>query len=279
MTISLQNMLDALRQDRSLREPDQLGRRIDALDRLEAWLVYEESSLEPSLRQRVDVAMAELDAINEQLFRSIRHDIRQGHGAKSLLDWAASLRHQDDAERYDPLDALIGGVLNFEEPGDVSELVNEMVFYQPTPARHIFDFIARTRFDERDIVMDLGSGLGHVTLLTAICTPACCIGIELEPAYVISARQCALALNVDRASFIAQDVRAADLSQGTVFYLYTPFTGTMLRAVLDALRREAQQRAIRLCTLGPCTAVVANEPWLITDDLSDPNRVMLFRSL
>ncbi|HUA81050.1 MAG TPA: methyltransferase domain-containing protein [Dyella sp.] len=279
MTTSLQNMLDALLQDRSLREPDQLDRRIDALDRLEAWLLYDESSLEPSLRQRAAAAMAELDAVNERLFRSIRDDIRQGNGANSLRDWAASLRHQGDAEHYDPLDTLIGGVLSFEEPGDVLELANEMVFYQPTPARHIFDFMARAHLDERDVVIDLGSGLGHVTLLTAICTPARCVGIEWQPAYVASARECAQALNVSRASFIAQDVRAADLSEGTLFYLYTPFAGTMLRSVLDALRHEATRRVIRLCTLGPCTTVVANEPWLTAEASSDPNGTMLLRSL
>ncbi|WP_233840729.1 class I SAM-dependent methyltransferase [Dyella sp. 2HG41-7] len=278
MTTSLQNTVDALLQDRSLREPDQLARRIDALDRLEAWLVYDESSLESSLCQRANAVMAEWEAINEQLFQSIRDDIRQGSGAKSLCDWAEALRQQDRAERYDPLDALVAGVLNFEAPGDVSELANEMVFYQPTPARHIFDFIARAQLDERDVVMDLGSGLGHVALLTAICTPARCIGIELEHAYVVSARQCAQALNIGRASFIAQDVRATDLSEGSVFYLYTPFTGTLLRSVLDDLRRQAERRTIRLWTLGPCTTVIANEPWLVTEDHGDTHRVSVFQS-
>jgi hypothetical protein len=47
-----------------------------------------------------------------------------------------------------------------------------------------------------------------------------------------------------------------------VFYLYTPFTGTLLCSVLQRLAQEAARRPIRLCTLGPCTSVVADETWL-----------------
>jgi predicted RNA methylase len=137
-----------------------------------------------------------------------------------------------------------------------------MVFYQPTPARHIFDAIGRLSLDHSDVLVDLGSGLGHVPLLAGICSKARCVGIELEAAYVACARQCAKALNLANVSFIQQDVRSADFTDGTVFYLYTPFTGTMLRTVLERLRQEAAKRPIRVCTLGPCTLEVANEVWL-----------------
>ena len=40
-------------------------------------------------------------------------------------------------------------------------------------------------------------------------------------------------LKLERVTFIQQDARAADFSGGTVFYLYTPFTGSILRSVLD----------------------------------------------
>ena len=122
------------------------------------------------------------------------------------------------------------------------------------------------------------SGLGHVPLLAVICTKARCIGIELETAYVACARQCAKALNLANASFIRQDVRSADFSSGTVFYLYTPFTGTMLRGVLQRLAKEAARRPIRLCTLGPCTSVVANETWLAQIGSVHADRIAVFSS-
>jgi hypothetical protein len=61
---------------------------------------------------------------------------------------------------------------------------------------------------------------------------------------------------------VAQDARVTDLSSGTVFYLYTPFAGSILRQVLDRLRSVAAARPIRVCTFGPCTSVVADERWL-----------------
>lgn len=279
MVSSLQTLLDDLLQDQSLRDLDQLCRRIDALEQLERWLVPDGDTLTPPLRNSGQALAAELEAINDQLYQTIRDAIRHGNGAETLWTWAASLRNGGDQESYGPLDTLIGGVLDFKEPHDVTELGADMVFYQPTPACDIFDFIEHASISQQDVVMDLGSGLGHVTLLTAICTGARCIGIELQAAYVASARQCAAELQVRHAQFIEQDVRAANLSEGTVFYLYTPFTGRILREVLDRLKCEAEGHAIRLCTLGPCTAVVANEPWLKADGACDPKRTTLFRSI
>ncbi|MFC3652589.1 class I SAM-dependent methyltransferase [Dyella humi] len=279
MDSPLQTLLDDLLQDRSLRDPDQLRRRIDALEQLESWLFNRGDTLTPSLRERGEALTAELEAINDRLYQTIRDAIRHGNGADILRTWAASPHSVADQESYGPLDTLIAGVLDFKEPGDVPEPGADMVFYQPTPARDIFDFIERASITSRDVMMDLGAGLGHVTLLTAICTGARCIGIELQPAYVASARQCAGELQIRHAQFIEQDVRQADLSEGTVFYLYTPFTGGILREVLDVLKRESKDRAIRVCTLGPCTAIVANEPWLKADGACDARRTTLFRSL
>jgi trans-aconitate methyltransferase len=154
-----------------------------------------------------------------------------------------------------------------------------MVPYQPTPARHIFDFVHRTALTERDCLIDLGSGLGHVTLMASICTRARCIGIELEPSYVDCARKSAHSLNLNNATFIQSDARAADLSGGTVFYLYTPFSGAILRDVLNSLQHQAATREIQVCTFGPCTPVVAEERWLTVVGPLESGRVAIFRSL
>jgi hypothetical protein len=47
-----------------------------------------------------------------------------------------------------------------------------------------------------------------------------------------------------------------------VFFMYTPFTGNLLQAVLATLARQAQCRSITLCTYGACTFEVARQPWL-----------------
>jgi hypothetical protein len=194
-------------------------------------------------------------------------------------DPAANSGSLPSGESYDYLDDLISGVLQLERPADLRvQLAAEMVAYQPTPARHIFALIGRTALTEHDVLIDLGSGLGHVPLLVSICTGARCIGIELEAAYVDCARRSAQALQLNDVTFIQQDAQAADLSSGTVFYLYTPFRGSILRTVLDSLRREAQGREIRLCTYGPCTPTVAEEPWLVSTGTPKVDQIAEFSS-
>jgi hypothetical protein len=228
-----------------------------------------------------------LESVNFRLYEAIRRDIQQGAGAGRLLEWMPDWPVPDwngaanltNCRGYDYLDELISGVLQFEEPSvEVVQLESEMVSYQPTLARHIFDLIGRTALTERDFLIDLGSGLGHVTLMASICSTASCTGIELEPSYVDCARKSARSLNLKNARFIQGDVRAADLSGGTVFYLYTPFTGTILRDVLNSLRHEAVKRQIRICTFGPCTRVVAEEQWLSVIGALEPDRIAIFRS-
>ncbi len=128
-------------------------------------------------------------------------------------------------------------------------------------------------------MVDLGAGLGHVSLLVGMLTGAQCTGIEIDGAYVACARECAERLGLSgRVTFAEEDARQADLSGGTVFYLYTPFTGGVLRTVLDRMRDEAERRAIRVCSLGPCTEVMAQERWLAARGPVDAGTVTVFEA-
>jgi hypothetical protein len=278
---ALVSLVGELEQDRSLGEPLQLRQRIEALDELDAYLA-DGQLIGTALHHRARAICAELESVNLRLYRAIRRDVQRGAGGGRLLEWmpdwngAAGLVN---CTGYDYLDELISGVLQFEEPSaEVVQLDSEMVAYQPTPARHIFELIDRTALTERDLLIDLGSGLGHVPLVASICTKARCTGIELEPSYVDCARNSARSLNRNNVRFIQGDARAADLSEGTVFYLYTPFTGTMLREVLNSLRDEAVTREIRVCTFGPCARVVADERWLRVIGLLETDRIAVFHS-
>ena len=284
--------LNRLEGDCSLLEPKRLRQRMEVLDYLEthpAWGAAQSGDAAPDwpagLVGRLSSLCATLEAANQRVYASIREAIQRGSGPRSLLEWAEAvcpaddIQHPVDGEGYDCLDALLSGVLQLDEPAPAAEPTAEMVFYQPTPARHIFELIARTGLAERDVLIDLGSGLGHVPLLAGICTGARCVGIEWQASYVDSARRCAEALNLTNVAFLRSDARAADLSQGTVFYLYTPFTGTMLGAVLAMLRREATMREIRIGTLGPCTATFARERWLECISLPKAGGLAVFRSV
>lgn len=274
----------------SLSEPGHLQQRIEVLDRLEAFLFPLSapplvlSRTEAEICERARAIQANLEAATLAVYASIRRDIRQGHGRNSLLRWLPHLGKATtslglDHEGYDYLDEVITGVLQFEEPEPPTlQPTAEMVYYQPTPARHIFDLLERTALTEEDVLVDVGSGLGHVSMLTAIWTSARSVGVELEPAYVTCARRAAESLNLKRVTFIQKDARAADFGTGTVFYLYTPFTGTTLRTTLDVLRSEANTHTIRICTFGPCTGIVAAQNWLDTVGQARPDRISIFRS-
>lgn len=277
----LVNLMAELERDRSVYLPGEWRKRIDVLDRLEWYLMHEGADADESIHDRASKIGADLEAANAEFYESLRADIRKRHGAKRLMQCSISpVEGEREGDHYDALDMLVSGVLRLQEPAEpVVERAPEMVFYQPTPATRIFDFIRRAELSEQDVLIDLGAGLGHVPLLAAICSSAQCMGIEYEPAYVMSAAQCATALNLDNATFLQQDVREADLSQGTVFYLYTPFMGSVLHDVLDKLRHEATQRDIRIGTLGPCTGIVAKESWLQSADTLVPHKIAMFRSI
>lgn len=286
MTIALRNLVTALEQDRSLDAPERLRERIEVLDRLDAWLADGAASADAAATHaRAHALHARLEAANRRLYDEIRAAIRRGAGRGVLLHWARALvpatstHGGGSGDSYDALDELVSGVLQLDPPeAEVAAPPDGMVFYQPTPARHVFALIERAALTERDVLVDLGAGLGHVPLLAAVCTGARGVGIEREAAYVASARRCAESLNLANVAFVEQDARDTDLSEGTVFYLYTPFTGAILRTVLDALRREADRRAIRVCTFGPCTPVVAEESWLAPDGTTSTDTLALFRS-
>ena len=280
-TPALPACIEALERDASLHRPERLGERIEAIDRLDALLFGDAPE---TLCARAAALLARLEAANQAVYREIRQAIRRGDGAAALRSWvralAPSARAPRDGDGYDALDALLAGVLALDEPaGEGAPLPADMVFYQPTPARHILDLVDRAALGAADVLVDLGAGLGHVPLLASICTGARGIGIERDAARVACARRCAASLGLRRVEFIAQDARAAGLSAGTLFYLYTPFGGPILRHVLDRLKHEATTRAIRVATLGPCTATVAGEPWLCTTDVPRPDRIALFHSL
>lgn len=275
---ALHALLDTLERDPTLLDPQALRERAQALDRLER--AADLGGGDEPERARAQALRLRLEALDRALCERLRETLRDGGGAE-LLDWAERdfATATASGEHYDPLDELVSGVLRLPEPGDeICALGAEMVFYQPTPARHVFDLLRRLPLSANDVLIDLGAGLGHVPLLVAACTEARAHGVEIEPAYVASAQACAAELGLRRATFACADARAVDLGQATVFYLYTPFTGAILRQVLDAIARQARSRAIRVCTLGPCTAVVAAEPWLAGDARPPSDRIAVFRS-
>jgi hypothetical protein len=283
-------LLSVLETEAFLTLPAQLRKRLIALDDLDAGFggfACEDSMrcTYASLHQGAKALRIRLEAANTELYQSVRSDIVRSGQPRTLLQWLKDSASDNEPGSllpglgFDYRDELVTGVLQLPEPGKPNLHPSpEMAPYQPTPMRHILHLIETAMVAEDDVFVDLGSGLGHVPLLVSMITGAQCLGIEMQVAYVMSARECAQSLELSRVQFIAQDARDADLSCGSVFYLYSPFQGSILADVLGALRKQSMNRPIKICSLGPCTHRISDERWLKTSELSDRGSIAVFVS-
>ena len=284
----LQHFLDGVGDLRPLLQPEQLAARLNALDQLDAILgdQYSEASKtcsDPAILAHANALRSQLEAANETLYRAARSEIALHGTSPAMHRWLRKLAKDAGRPRpglsFDLLDEVVSDILRFRGPEKAGPLQSsEMVPYQPTPVRHILHLIAACRFSSDDILVDLGSGLGHVPLLVSILTGIRTLGVELQQDYVASAQEAARNLNLRLVRFAAEDARTTDLSSGTVFYMFTPFTGSILADVLDRLRQQSKKRPIRICTLGPCTRTLQNCPWLAAGKQTHAERIAVFHS-
>jgi hypothetical protein len=283
----LQDVLADLETDPFFFEPEQLRLRLDALDGLDdifGNFPAEQFMNDADARIHSDIKAirARIEVVNTVLYESIRSEIVHGAPSHTLPRWFQGSASRDETASglgYDYWDDVVSGVLQLREPREPRiHPLPEMVFYQPTPVRHILHLMRASALSDGDVFVDLGSGLGHVALLASMVTGVQSLGIEVEAAYVASAQECAQNLNLSRVRFIHKDARAADLSSGTVFYLYSPFTGSILSDVLDGLEKDSTRRPIKICALGPCTYTLATESWLKPIALPDPQQITVFQT-
>lgn len=291
--------IEAVERNAALREEINFGSRAEALDYLEFHVTNRIEGLLQTINPPTDLLLLkqdaenvkrQLEAIDVTLFERLRAIIRTGRcSGVTLMDLIYTYVGRCSGSRqvhqligYDTLDVFTNGLLPVQTlPLETKERDPEMVFYQKTPARIIFELVEKAQLTNEDVFYDLGSGLGHVAMLVNLLSGATAKGIEVEPAYCTYANACAADLNLSRVTFIQADARTADYSDATVFFLYTPFKGRVLQAVLERLQAIARSRQIRLFTYGPCTRHVARQHWLKRVDGAGNNGYRLgeFRSV
>jgi len=276
----LASCLDAIAQNPLLYNASNFNDRIEAIDFIECqvldqldWL--QQKTGQPDqltlLKHRAEKVRACLEEVNVSLFGNLRENIRNKKYTKN--DFAKMIHEYVGADLnpgrqqkvigYDNLDVFLNGLLSFPVIPDMTKALEpEMVYYQKTPARIILELVEKSAMTKEDVFFDLGSGLGQVSLLVNLLSDVPVRGVEFEPAFCHYARACAARLNLSNVTFIPADAREADYAEGTVFFMYTPFEGKMLQAVLEMLKHESQTRKIRIFTYGPCITQVAAQDWL-----------------
>jgi hypothetical protein len=253
--------------------------RIDVLDRLSFHILERIENVQyvhgyheelARLYHRGERLWQRLEGVNTQLFHRLREQLVMGNTTGPTLHhlcetYVGRVDHAPTWENLDAdyLDVFVNGLLGIDHiPEETKTLQPGMIGYHPTPARVIFALVAHAHLSAHDVFYDLGAGLGRVALLVGLLTTAQAKGIEFEPAYCAYAQQLAHSLRLSRVTFLNVDAREADYTDGTVFFLYTPFTGHLLQAVLARLHTAASTHPITIAAYGACTRDVAQQSWL-----------------
>jgi SAM-dependent methyltransferase len=157
---------------------------------------------------------------------------------------------------------------------------DEMVHLERTPAGAVLEMLDRVELSEASLFIDLGSGLGHVIFLVALLAGIRVVGIEIEAAYYQESLRVQQQLGLPTIELIHKDVRGVDLERGTVFFLFTPFTGSIMTDVLRKLSDVGKRKPITVCSYGQSTLRIQQEPWLRVeaDEMLHPYRLAIFHT-
>lgn len=135
------------------------------------------------------------------------------------------------------------------DPEAIGDSLEHATHYEPTPVAQAEALLHASPLAPRTTTfVDLGAGMGRVVLLAARQPFRAVIGVEISPALVEIARENLATVNDPRR--VARDVKIvrADAAQyafprgDLLIYMYNPFRGPVLDAVLARLR-DAGDRA------------------------------------
>src|SRR5262245_23885653 len=201
VTDKIQSDIEAIAKDLALHEEINFDSRVEAIDYLEFNVIDRiEGLLQTTnppeeltqLRQYAERVKHQLEDIDDSLFQRLRADIRMGGCTGTALNGLigeyvgrnSSGSRQQVEIGYDSLDVFINGLLLIQAaPIETKARQPEMVFYQQTPARIIFELVEKAHLTREDVFYDLGSGLGQVPIMVNLISGATAKGIEIEPAY------------------------------------------------------------------------------------------------
>jgi len=273
--------IETIGNDERLYQEKNFNLRLQAIDYIEFHVIdridalmnrTDEFDLMNFLKQYAKKVKCHLEDTDTRMFHQLRTKISRGDYRGKLLidlldeylDYNLTTFFQQDTTGYDNLDTFLNGLLtNQNLPVETKAREPEMIYYQKTPARIILELIKKAEFKPHDVFFDLGSGLGHVTILVNLLASVISKGVEFQPSFCNYAKACVTDLNLKHVDFINADARYADYAEGSVFFMYTPFEGKMLQDVLQNLYGEAKKRRIKIFTYGACTSEVAQQIWLI----------------
>ena len=174
-------------------------------------------------------------------------------------------------------DAWLDLVLGLGEmPADGPELPRGCVPYLPCSVDALLRVVDQAEVRSSDVFVDIGSGLGRAGALVHLLTGASVVGLEIQSALALAARELAVRLLLPGVPCIEGDAAnlAGRVTIGTVFFLYCPFGGERLAKVLDELESLARTRMLRICCVD---LPLPPRAWLTPDPAPFPD-LAVYRS-
>lgn len=171
-----------------------------------------------------------------------------------------AVRSMTPESRDEAVEAALGLARPAEDAAVRRPPGNDLIGMHSSSTDAIVSALREAKVSSGDVFIDLGSGTGKAVMLARILTGATARGIEIQRDLVEQATAAATRAGLD-VSFTHGDAREANIADGTVFFMYTPFVGAALHEVLARLRAVAARRAIVVCALG--FELVRDAPWLV----------------
>jgi len=205
-----------------------------------------------------DEMFAHVAKIKKHLQARLEHDPSQiGSIITFLHAWHMSDLH----------DELIDEVLGIDESKDDwfsrdDAFEAEQTLYEGTPYAMIRDFVHTIKPKKGDVVYDLGSGLGRVVLYSAMTTDAMVTGIELLEERVAQAEELKNKFGIENARFIQGNVLGQDFSDGTIFFMFNPFSHETTMEVIRRLRQINTKKRIVIASWAQSNIYLEKQPWL-----------------
>ncbi len=196
-----------------------------------------------------------MDAASPEALRDeVRRGVLRGTALTALLEAIPAAARDAWVERLLGIDTT-----------PVPSSQGELIGHHASGVGALLHILRDVPVRDTDVFVDLGAGLGKATLLTHLLTGATVVGLEHEALLVEAARQRVADLGLTGVTYLHGDAREA-IPEGTVYYLYLPFTGAALEAAMARLEAATRGREVVVCTLG---LDLARWPWLRARESSD----------
>lgn len=158
--------------------------------------------------------------------------------------------------------------------------LKDYVHLEITPLSVVLNILDQYNFNGNDVLYDLGSGLGHVLMLFGIMLDIKLYGVEIEKDYCNLSRRAFNNLGLKKINIINQAAEEIDFSNGSIFFMFTPFIGNIFAIVFEKLYALSKMKQLTIFSYGSNTKKIANLKWLKikADEMIEPYRAAIFFS-